>query len=221
MQFPEKIKSIKPHYKVLEIGPGATPHQRSDIFLEKNFETEDELINQSGRVGLLKTDKKVVTYDGNTFPFKDKEFDYVICSHVLEHVPNVEFFVNEIQRVGRAGYLEYPTIYYDYLYDIPEHENLLLYNGSEVLWMKKNETNLQDFKIIQSLFYESLNKQYYSFAQELKDYFFQGFEWESNIISKKVSNLSEVCFKLSEVKIKPNLLPKWKSRLINIIKNRL
>lgn len=221
MQFPEKIKSIKPHFKVLEIGPGATPHPRSDIFLEKSFDTEEELVNQSGRVGLLKTDKKVVIYDGNIFPFKDKEFDYIICSHVLEHVPDVEFFLKEIQRVGKAGYFEYPTIYYDYLYDIPEHENLLLYNGNEIQWMKKNKTNLNNFKVVQSLFYESLNKQYYGLAQELKDYFFQGFEWKSTITSKQATDLSQVCFNLSEINIKPNLLPKWKVRLINIIKNRL
>lgn len=28
--------------------------------------------------------------DGENLPFKDKEFDYVICNQVLEHVENPE-----------------------------------------------------------------------------------------------------------------------------------
>ena len=42
-------------------------------------------------------------------PFKDKEFDYVILSHVLEHVPNIFEFTKEVERVAKAGYIELPT----------------------------------------------------------------------------------------------------------------
>ena len=42
-------------------------------------------------------------------PFKDKEFDYVILSHVLEHVPNLLEFVSELERIAKAGYIELPT----------------------------------------------------------------------------------------------------------------
>ena len=42
-------------------------------------------------------------------PFKDKEFDYVICAHVIEHVNDPISFKSEIQRVGKAGYIELPT----------------------------------------------------------------------------------------------------------------
>jgi|TARA_B100001057_G_C22643317_1_gene869111 hypothetical protein len=42
-------------------------------------------------------------------PFKDKEFDYVICAHVIEHVNDPISFKTEIQRVGKAGYIELPT----------------------------------------------------------------------------------------------------------------
>tara|TARA_Y100000590_G_scaffold415393_1_gene513131 strand:- start:1233 stop:1877 length:645 start_codon:yes stop_codon:yes gene_type:complete len=42
-------------------------------------------------------------------PFKDKEFDYVILSHVLEHVPNLLEFVSEVERISKSGYIELPT----------------------------------------------------------------------------------------------------------------
>ena len=48
-------------------------------------------------------------------PFKDKEFDYVILSHVLEHVPNLLEFKNELIRIGKRGYIELPTKFYDNL----------------------------------------------------------------------------------------------------------
>ena len=46
-------------------------------------------------------------------PFKDKEFDYVILSHVLEHVPNLIEFKEELTRIGKSGYIELPTKFYD------------------------------------------------------------------------------------------------------------
>ena len=48
-------------------------------------------------------------YPNQNLPFKDKEFDYVILSHVLEHVPNIFEFTKEIERVAKAGYIELPT----------------------------------------------------------------------------------------------------------------
>ncbi len=42
-------------------------------------------------------------------PFKDKEFDYVILSHVLEHVKNILEFTKEVERIAKAGYIELPT----------------------------------------------------------------------------------------------------------------
>jgi SAM-dependent methyltransferase len=42
-------------------------------------------------------------------PFKDKEFDYIICAHVIEHVNDPIFFKQEIERIGKSGYIELPT----------------------------------------------------------------------------------------------------------------
>ena len=91
MFFPERIKSIKPDNYVLEIGPGGHPYPRSDILLEKRFGSFEEAEAQRGYTPKLQTNKKIVYYDGGIFPFKDKEFNYVICSHVLKHISDVEF----------------------------------------------------------------------------------------------------------------------------------
>ena len=72
MFFPDRIKSIKPSDKVLEIGPGSTPHPRSDIYLEKIFTDKDEFRLQRGNTPELQSSKPVVFYEGDVFPFKDK-----------------------------------------------------------------------------------------------------------------------------------------------------
>jgi len=43
------------------------------------------------------------------FPFPDKMFDVVVCSHILEDVRDPLRVCSEIIRVGRAGYIETPS----------------------------------------------------------------------------------------------------------------
>lgn len=201
MFFPEKIKSIGENDKVLEVGPGASPFHRSNVLLEKNYDSESEYIAQTGHVGKLSTSKPVIFYDGGRFPFEDNEFDYIICSHVLEHVDNADTFLSEVQRVAKRGYLEYPTVYYDYIYNISEHQLFLLFRDGVIYWMKKEESSLQDFAVIQSFFFESSRKNYKSLINELKLYFFQGFEWSETIPTQRVYTLEDVSYDINTLDI--------------------
>ena len=228
MFFHDRIKSILDTDKVLEVGPGATPHPRSNVFLEKKFETQEQLIAQSGRVGILKTEKPIVYYSGDTFPFADNEFDYVICSHVLEHVNNVDVFLKELQRVAKRGYLEFPTIYYDYLYNFDEHTQFLFYRDGSIYWMPKAESPLSDFSPVQQLFFKSIEQRYYQMIDDFKQYFFQGFEWKDSIASIRTNKLQQLVYHENETDFsmltvarpaKPvSLLGKLKSKLGRLIK---
>lgn len=194
MFFPELIKSIKASDRVLEIGPGGTPHHRSNVFLEKRFVNPDDAREQRGNTPELLVKKQIVFYEGELFPFADNEFDYTICSHVLEHVENVEQFMSEIFRVSSKGYLEYPTIYYEYLYNFNVHVNFLKFSKNTLFFMNKSETDIHKFKCIQDMYLQSLDKGYSKLVDDLKEVMFEGFEWSSPFHIEKVGSISELVF---------------------------
>ncbi len=199
MFFPERITMIRPGDKVLEIGPGADPHPRSDVLLEMEFTDPVEYRKQFGHERPLATDKELVLYDGHTFPFEDGAFDYVICSHVVEHVPDVDHFVREIFRVGRRGYFEYPLCYYEYLYNFDVHLNYVKFNNGVLYHMKKTDTPLEHFRPVQEFFAASLAKGYSRTLNDMLTYFMEGFEWDAPFPIRHATHLGMVCHSSNEL----------------------
>ncbi|MBL7935065.1 MAG: class I SAM-dependent methyltransferase [Bacteroidia bacterium] len=219
MFFPEKITNIKPEYQVLEIGPGAHPFHRSDVLLELEYKSEEDKIAQFGHTEKLNSDKKIVFYDGTKFPFADNEFDYVICSHVLEHVPDVQGFITEIFRVSKhGGYFEYPLIYYDYLYNINVHVNFLKFDGKTLKYYKKEKTPLSYFQPVQNLLTHSLKNGYVGFVNEMLPYLMEGFEWSNEFNINEAQSINEVVH--ADFKI-PKLVGKPDSTNMDLIKQVL
>ncbi|MEI8343161.1 MAG: methyltransferase domain-containing protein [Verrucomicrobiota bacterium] len=192
MFFPERIQSIRPGDRVLDVGPGADPHPRADVLLERNF-SEAEAEAQRGHTPLGSLKQKTVFFDGGRFPFADGEFDYVICSHVLEHVEDPCEFIAELVRVAKSGYLEYPTAYYEYLHNFRVHRNILHHSGNEILWMRKDKTPLDVFLPVQQFFLEALRSGYDEMIVALRPNFAEGFEWVTPPSVREVSDIGLVC----------------------------
>ena len=193
MFFAERITGIKEGHRVLEVGPGADPHPRSDVLLEISYSDPADYARQFGHERALLTEKQVVHYDGTTFPFPDKAFDYVICSHVVEHVPDVEAFVSECFRVARRGYFEYPLCYYEYLYNFDVHLNLVKHIDGTLRYMRKSDTAIDSFRPVQALLLESLGKGYTGTVNDLLPWMMEGFEWDRPFAVERVHDLSAVC----------------------------
>lgn len=201
MFFQDRIKNILPTDRVLEIGPGADPHPRSNVLLEKKFGTEEEYASQFGGPQKLLTDKPVVFYEGDTFPFKDNEFDYVICSHVLEHVENIDVFLKEVFRVAGKGYFEYPLIYYEYLYNYDVHINYLKYDDGCLKYIRKRNSGLNEFKPVQEFFRQSLSNGYDHIVRHLIVFLMEGYEWNKPFQLKEVSDIREVCHRNATIPV--------------------
>lgn len=218
MFFAEKIRNINPSDRVLEIGPGADPHPRSDVFLEKKYDSLKEYHSQLGHEGNLDTKKKVVYYDGEKFPFHDKEFDYVICSHVLEHVENIPFFLSEIFRVASKGYFEYPLVYYDYLYNFDVHINFLKFNNGTLFYQKKSKSPLHHFSPIQALFVESLHQGHVKIIDDLIELLMEGFEWDKPFEIKETDDIKDVAWREFQVPAPKLIQGEWQPSSMQLLK---
>ena len=100
---------------VLEVGSGGNPFPRANV-LSDAFEITGERGWES-----LVSDRPTVLAYGENLPFKDKAFDFVICSHVLEHTPYPEKFLKELQRVAHAGYIETPDAFMERINPYKNH----------------------------------------------------------------------------------------------------
>ncbi|MBU0711643.1 MAG: class I SAM-dependent methyltransferase [Bacteroidota bacterium] len=66
-----------------------------------------ELYNYNGSIEIIKVD---IT----NIPFEDDFFDFILCNHVLEHIPNDKLAISELYRVmkkGGSGILQVPIDY--------------------------------------------------------------------------------------------------------------
>lgn len=204
MYFPQKIQGIKPDSRVLEIGPGTQPHPRSDVLLEKRFDDPDEHARQCGGDPAANQDARTVFYNEESFPFADGEFDYVICSHVIEHVEDVQGFCSEMFRVAKAGYIEYPLVYYDYVYDIPEHLNVLMMKGEVLFHQLKTKVLTPELRPARDLWYRALAAGYTSTVTELAPYIMQGFEWSKPFEVRQASSLDDLFFDHVTIAARPS-----------------
>lgn len=80
-------------------------------------------------------DRNFVKLIDENLPFTDNEFDFVVASHVIEHVKDPKKFIAELERVSKKGYIELPTKLED---------NLVFENKKEHLWhMDFDDVNLE------------------------------------------------------------------------------
>ena len=112
-QYIENFLSSKPDWNILDIGCGYSANKYANTICD----VED--------LSKVYKDKKFIRLIDKKLPFKDKEFDFVIASHVMEHAEDVDFFISELQRIASKGYIEVPTKLED---------NLVFENKNDHIW---------------------------------------------------------------------------------------
>jgi glycosyltransferase involved in cell wall biosynthesis len=96
---------VLPDWKVLDLGSGHQPNRRANFLAERYM---SETIHRTTQIVVRPADKYLIVADAHFLPFKDKSFDFVIASHIAEHVDDPEKFCLELTRVSKGGYLETP-----------------------------------------------------------------------------------------------------------------
>ena len=164
----------------MEVGPGNFPHPRANVLAEKFI---DSNYHRSGDMKML-AHQELVQADGENLPFEDHSFDYVICSHVLEHVDNPLKFVAEQSRVAKKGYLETPSLLGEYLIPKESHRWVLLDIDDKIVMYEKEKIDFKVYPDFGYLFQQFLPKHSSGFKIMQRTHpglFNVCYEWKENI----------------------------------------
>tara|TARA_Y100000591_G_C21561750_1_gene558896 strand:+ start:53 stop:664 length:612 start_codon:yes stop_codon:yes gene_type:complete len=196
-KYIDKLIKENSNWNILDIGCGYTAHENAKVICD----VQD--------LSHFYKNKKFVKLNDKRLPFQDNEFDFVIASHVIEHVEDVDYFIKELERVSSKGYIELPTILED---------NLVFENKNDHIW--QTEFDDIDNRLIISKRIQFLEPMLtVSSAKKFSKYFRQSLVlelfWEKTIefdILKKETHELEKISRLT-------LLRKFFSKLLrNIVK---
>ena len=141
------------NWKILDIGCGYRANKKATVVADiQDFSN-------------FYKDRKFVRIIEKKLPFEDKEFDFVIASHVIEHVEDFEFFIKELERISDKGYIELPSRFGDNLVFENKHDHIWWFifddQNNQIVASKKNQLvdpfiTVSTSKQLEEVFRESL-----------------------------------------------------------------
>jgi hypothetical protein len=117
---------------VVEVGGGHEPFHRSDLNIDKY--PFDNLHRLYGIVYHAPT----VIADAARLPLPSRGCDWIFASHLIEHLPRPELFVEEIQRCSDRVYLEFPALNRELMFAWACHEWLVVPDGSHLVFYRND-----------------------------------------------------------------------------------
>ncbi|OGW75841.1 MAG: hypothetical protein A2Z72_04225 [Omnitrophica bacterium RBG_13_46_9] len=173
-----ELKYIK--NDVLEIGCGLQPYRHLILREAKYYALE-----KKGHSSFFPYNPNTIEYGGGTFPFKDKVFNLVFHTEVLEHVYDFTQFLSECHRVlaekGRMFFtipfaVRYHYIPNDYWRLTPASIEKLLKkaNFKNIIVKNRGSDIVVAFSKLNALFYRIIFRGYNSFLLRIINQVFFG-----------------------------------------------
>jgi SAM-dependent methyltransferase len=97
---------IAPGDQVLEVGGASNTFERADVVCDLTFGATGQ---RNGSPGTFTKGVRYVEAPVESLPFADREFDFVVCRQVLEHVADPARAAAELSRVAARGLVEVPS----------------------------------------------------------------------------------------------------------------
>jgi ubiquinone/menaquinone biosynthesis C-methylase UbiE len=128
---------IKSTDKVLDIGIGNDPFPLATHLADKFIEPN----KHNNMLKLITDDRPFTIVDVEDMSvFKDKEFDFVYCSHVIEHCKNPINACKELIRISKRGYIETPSKTCEIMFGDNIHEWYIIKAGNKLYFEKIKKT---------------------------------------------------------------------------------
>lgn len=207
---------IKDYWKVLDVGSGHNPHPRANIILDKYIKDNKERSEQPIKI---RHGQQFVECDACSTPFQDKEFDYIIASHITEHINEPGKFCEELMRIGKRGYIETPSKFTEMILGEIFHKWYVCKKNDALIFEKKNRVHPLGLlgKVFYAIYYINIkrggrptiyfhNKYLRAFSNQFANYFLRKpwrilrkitytcFEWQEKFDYKTI-NKNEQCLK--------------------------
>jgi hypothetical protein len=106
------LETLPDDATVLDVGGAMKPFNRANWIMDAlPYDKRGELGSIGGTDERFSEDTWVIRdfCAREPWPFRDKQFDFAICSHTLEDVRDPIWMCSELNRVARAGYIEVPS----------------------------------------------------------------------------------------------------------------
>lgn len=167
--------------QVLDVGSGGWPFKRATALADKYVGSTTHRVES-----IVQDGRPFFEVDLESLPFEQDSYDFVFCSHVLEHLDNPGAAIRELMRVGKRGYIEVPTRLSDVMFNftrIPNHHRwhglvlghtLILVEWTE---QERRELGNEFFESLQS----SRSNAFQDFFERNRDLFFASFHWSESI----------------------------------------
>lgn len=99
---------------VVDVGGGMAAFPRADWIVDAiSFDEQGCLLKSRGEQSPSRFTRdtwvQIDLCDRQPWPFEDNQFDFAVCSHVLEDVRDPVWLCSEMSRIARAGYIETPS----------------------------------------------------------------------------------------------------------------
>lgn len=162
MQEPlDRLLALPDDARVLDVGGWAAPLNRADWVLDvMPYDTRGVL----GSFGPPPERFSRETWvqrdmcDREPYPFEDGHFDMVVCTFTLEDLRDPVWVCQEMSRIGKAGYVEVPSLFDELMWKNPEasggpwvghshHHWLCTLEDGELVFLTKAHSLHSDWRV--------------------------------------------------------------------------
>ncbi len=140
-----ELPEMPANWSFLDVGPGGYPHPRATHYLDRNPDNLRKLSEEN-------PGKKILYMNlDRDLGIPSKSFDFVWCSHVLEHVDDPLKVVSELSRIGKQGVVIVPSAIKESLFNFEENEHKWLIlpspqDGGAPVFVRHNSSYISALK---------------------------------------------------------------------------